>query len=1267
MNKIVVDNKMNSGPIVAIVIVLLIVAVVVIVMVLNSSSKYTSTATNPLSSYLFDTTKIQSVTNPGSWTLTSLDTPYANDINGKYTIKTSEVYCRFVGTSPDIYMACGTVAEPEKYKFPKNTDMGYRGSQFFAKLTGKTGDYFCRGVGTSADNPDIKCSNPDETLTGLGKVKTYITSYVSPTSGGRTKPNDYHLGMEPVPTSSSSGTNSSSSSGTNSSSSSTTVTIQGKTLPRTWTGVALAAPYNNNINGQYTIKTDEVYCRFVGPATEAYMACGNSTNPEKYKFLKSTDMGHRGSQFFAKLTGKVGDYFCRGVGTDASDPDIKCSNPEEDITTGLGKLKTIITDYKNPTSGGRTKPNEYQYGPEAEPGVVTIQGKTAPRTWTGVTLSAPYDNIINGQYTIKTDEVYCRFVGPATEAYMACGDATASEKYTFPKASDMGHRGSQFFAKLTGKVGDYFCRGVGSDSSNPDIKCSNPDEDIVGLGKIKTILTDYNSPTSGGRKKPNEYQYGMEAEPIPAQIQSRTTPGTWTGAALSRPYPNNDVDGKYTINTDEVYCRFVGTKPDIYMACGNATDSEKYKFPKTQYDMGYRGSQFFAKLTGRVGDYFCRGVGSDSTNPDIRCSNPDEDILSGLGKVKTYLTTYESPYEGGRTNASDYHLAKEVVVPTNTDTNTDTSTTTTIQSKTSPGAWTGASLNPLYENPVNGKYTIKTESLFCRFVGTPPDVYMACGNSTTPLKYTFPKSTDMGHRGSQFFAKLTGKTGDYFCRGVGSDPSDPEIKCSNPDEEISTGLGNVKTYLPEYVSPQLAPRTGHLLYYLGPEKVGGSISSVTKPGPKGSMTLESGYPNEVNGVYNMNNEDVYCRFVGDHPNVFMSCGTDTEPYKYNFRKDIDLGYRGSHFFAKLEGKEGDYFCRGVGNDPENPDVKCSNNLESVSEGLGKVKSYVPGYESPLSGGRTNASEYYLGLQRRVTKTNPRIWDGANMPDPLGIAHPINGKYKIDGEEMNCRFTGNPPNVSMSCGVPSNPNKFVVTKDMGMGTRGSQFFGTLTGKTDNYFCRGNGGLYDPDLGIVCTNPKETVFNIVQSIKGVIPDYTPSNLLGKEDTDPSYWKPLAHPLPPKIKSGDTTGKDWMSKFDSIDRGYPDALQGIYEMNGEDVYCRFVGTPPDVFMSCGTPEARYKYNWTKADQIGYRGSHFFSSIDGRKGDYFCRGVGNDAHNPEIWCSNNTETLTNLGRVKDVLEDYALVPGQPAEEYWKPYTRPTTRKRKSYYGKLY
>ncbi|KAI9989048.1 hypothetical protein PInf_022774 [Phytophthora infestans] len=69
------------------------------------------------------------------------------------------------------------------------------------------------------------------------------------------------------------------------------------------------------------------------------------------------------------------------------------------------------------------------------------------------------------------------------------------------------------------------------------------------------------------------------------------------------------------------------------------------------------------------------------------------------------------------------------------------------------------------------------------------------------------------------------------------------------------------------------------------------------------------------------NDSLYFRCVGDRPDRFLSGGDASKAKRFNIRENHDFGYDDMRVMIELP-DEGIVFCRGVGDNPNNPEMAC---------------------------------------------------------------------------------------------------------------------------------------------------------------------------------------------------------------------------------------------------------------------------------------------------------------------------------------------------------
>ncbi len=157
--------------------------------------------------------------------------------------------------------------------------------------------------------------------------------------------------------------------------------------------------------------------------------------------------------------------------------------------------------------------------------------------------------------------------------------------------------------------------------------------------------------------------------------------------------------------------------------------------------------------------------------------------------------------------------------------------------------------------------------------------------------------------------------------------------------------------------------------------------------------LDPGYESLPRAMVDVNGDGFkdYCRFVGDSPNIFISCKladqngfkTDSD-YHYNSIRGIDAGYQHlPRYFADVNGDGRADYCRFVGVAPQ---IFLSCNLAGA-KGFG-VQQY----------GFSSIKGIDVGF--------------AGMPRMMAD---VNGDHRADF----CRFVGDEPKVFLSCNLASD--------------------------------------------------------------------------------------------------------------------------------------------------------------------------------------------------------------------------------------------------------
>jgi len=286
----------------------------------------------------------------------------------------------------------------------------------------------------------------------------------------------------------------------------------------------------------------------------------------------------------------------------------------------------------------------------------------------------------------------------------------------------------------------------------------------------------------------------------------------------------------------------------------------------------------------------------------------------------------------------------------------------------------------------------------------------------------------------------------------------------------------------------------------------GNYDLSSKPGFSG---LDPGYANMQSFMADVDGEGRadFCRFVGNAPGIFLSCALATATgfgnYDRNSQPGIDLGYDNPRFMADVDGDGRADFCRVVGNGPARF-VSC---LLATATGLGPQEfAGQPGMD--------------LGYD--------------NMPRFMAD---VDG----DGRADYCRFVGNAPAIFLSCAL-SQPTGFgnydwnskpgLSGLDPGYDNR-PRFMADVNGDGRADYCRFVGN--DPDIFFSCALSTITY-----------------------DTN----------VPTTATPG-FGNYDWNSQpgFAGFDPGYDNMPRFMADVNGDGRadYCRFVGNDPGIFLSC------------------------------------------------------------------------------------------------------
>lgn len=233
---------------------------------------------------------------------------------------------------------------------------------------------------------------------------------------------------------------------------------------------------------------------------------------------------------------------------------------------------------------------------------------------------------------------------------------------------------------------------------------------------------------------------------------------------------------------------------------------------------------------------------------------------------------------------------------------------------------------------------------YCRFVGNAPNIFLSCafaGNGFGARDLNSSPSIDRGYETFRGMADVNGDGRADYCRFVGNAP-------------------NI------FLSCALASASGF-----------GNYDFNSAPG------FDAGY-GTFRGLADVNGDGRadYCRFVGNAPDIFLSCALATATgfgnYDLNSRPGYDAGY---DFFRAMKDVNDDGradYCRFVGDFPK-AFLSCGLSKDGTFGDLdvNSAQGYDIGYDGMFRG----------------------------MAD-------VNG----DGKGDYCRFVGNAPNIFLSCGT-----------------------------------------------------------------------------------------------------------------------------------------------------------------------------------------------------------------------------------------------------------
>ena len=287
----------------------------------------------------------------------------------------------------------------------------------------------------------------------------------------------------------------------------------------------------------------------------------------------------------------------------------------------------------------------------------------------------------------------------------------------------------------------------------------------------------------------------------------------------------------------------------------------------------------------------------------------------------------------------------------------------------------GYSTLPRFLADVNGDGSAD----YCRFVGDAPNIFLSCdlatatGFDTNQYSFSSIKGVNQGYSTlPRFPADVSGDGRADYCRFVGYAPNiflscdlatatgfDPNQYSFNSIKGIDQGYSTLPRFLADvnadgradycrfvgyapniFLSCDLATTTG-----FDPNQY--SFNSI-KGIDQGYSTLPR-FLADVNG----DGRADYCRFVGDAPNIFLSCdlatatGFDSNQYSFNSIKGIDQGYSTlPRFLADVNGDGRADYCRFVGDVPNiflSCDLATASGFDTNQYSFNSIKGIDQGY------------------------------------------------------------------------------------------------------------------------------------------------------------------------------------------------------------------------------------------------------------------------------------------------------------------------------------
>jgi hypothetical protein len=326
---------------------------------------------------------------------------------------------------------------------------------------------------------------------------------------------------------------------------------------------------------------------------------------------------------------------------------------------------------------------------------------------------------------------------------------------------------------------------------------------------------------------------------------------------------------------------------------------------------------------------------------------------------------------------------------------------------TAPGGWQtriASMRHPSCIVPVHAEY--------CRSVGNAPNIFLSCGTATGNSFGNYDVSAKPWSQGGldpgystmpQLMADVNADGKPDYCRFVGNAPN-IFLSCAlqtsngfgqydvNGQQGYDPGYGN----MPRFMADVNGDGRADYCRFVGNAPnifLSCGLASGNKFGnyDVNGSGLDPGYANMPRLMVDVNGDGKadYCRFVGNAPNIFLSCalstGTGFGQYDVNSQQGYDAGYADMpRFTAVVIGDGRADYCRYVGNAP-NIFLSCG-----------------------LASGNTFGNYDVSGKPWSQGGLDPGY---ANMPRFLVD---VNGDKKAD----YCRFVGNAPKIFLSCALSS---------------------------------------------------------------------------------------------------------------------------------------------------------------------------------------------------------------------------------------------------------